>query len=104
MDWSDERATLLIFKLTLLSTVVVLLGAMFIPFNWILLVGGVLALISNTALFQVSLRILPPIIQMKLSMNLKSLKQYMKKGNPISTEKPETTMASITVFENQRLI
>lgn len=72
-----------------------------LPLNYIALLVGCTALVSKTALFKVTLAILPPIIMKKMNIQLQDLKSRLVKKKPIRN-KNDITIASITVYENQR--
>ncbi|KAJ3108366.1 hypothetical protein HDU97_001491 [Phlyctochytrium planicorne] len=98
LDWSDERETLMALKVAAGSAFAVVFLIWLIPFNVILLVGGVAAFFSNTAFFRAASTTLPPAIMKGLADRVDSIRE----GIAAARKSPEGSVVTVTIYENQR--
>jgi hypothetical protein len=91
LDWSDEQHTADVFKATVAGLVGTSLVLLFIPWNYIVLVGGLFAFVANTAVVQAAIDIVVPRVMVLLHVEaVKFQKRWLKRRMTEADAPPPT--------------
>lgn len=108
IDWTDERNTALVLQLTVLSTVIAILGYWFIPWRMVIMTMGLLAFLANTAVGLATQTLFIKYAQSNAIFVFSGLQRMLGDrlksiiGGDTATEGTPSTTVLIEVVENQR--
>ncbi|KAJ3153747.1 hypothetical protein HDU86_005080 [Geranomyces michiganensis] len=98
LDWSNEEETIHILKIAVGSMFGVIFVVRMIPFNYIMLLGGVAMFLQNTALFRAASTTLPPVLMKKLQNQVDNIRDAIRDARKAG----DGSTVTVTLFENQR--
>lgn len=98
LDWSNEEETIRILKVAVVSMFVVIFVVRVIPFNYLMLLGGVTVFLQNTALFRAASTTLPPVLIKKLQNQVDNVREAIREARKAG----DGSVVTVTLFENQR--
>ncbi|TPX59554.1 hypothetical protein PhCBS80983_g02436 [Powellomyces hirtus] len=98
LDWSNEEETIHILKMAVASMFGVIFVVRMIPFNYIMLLGGVAMFLQNTALFRAASTTLPPVLMKKLQIQVDNIREAIREARKAG----DGSTVTVTLFENQR--
>ncbi|KAJ3024352.1 hypothetical protein HKX48_000027 [Thoreauomyces humboldtii] len=98
LDWSNEEETIHVLKVAVASMFGVIVVVRMIPFNYIMLLGGVAVFLQNTALFRAASTTLPPVLMKKLQSQVDSIREAIREARKAG----DGSFVTVTLFENQR--
>jgi hypothetical protein len=98
IDWSSEEDTMQVLRFVVGSAVGVIITLHLIPFNLIMLVGGLAAFTSNTAIFKAASTTLPPVIIKHLHEKVAQIRD----GVVSARRGQDGSITTVQLYENQR--
>ncbi|KAJ3181740.1 hypothetical protein HDU87_000758 [Geranomyces variabilis] len=98
LDWSNEEQTIHILKIAVGSMFGVIFVVRMIPFNYLMLLGGVAMFLQNTALFRAASTTLPPVLMKKLQSQVDNIRDAIRDARKAG----DGSTVTVTLFENQR--
>ncbi|KAJ3156326.1 hypothetical protein HDU89_004108 [Geranomyces variabilis] len=98
LDWSNEEETIHILKIAVGSMFGVIFVVRMIPFNYLMLLGGVAMFLQNTALFRAASTTLPPVLMKKLQTQVDNIRDAIRDARKAG----DGSTVTVTLFENQR--
>ncbi|TPX60999.1 hypothetical protein SpCBS45565_g07362 [Spizellomyces sp. 'palustris'] len=98
LDWSNEEETIRLLKLAVASMFGVIFVVRVIPFNYLMLLGGVSVFLQNTALFRAASTTLPPVLIKKLQNQVDNIREAIREARRTG----DGSVVTVTLFENQR--
>ncbi|KAJ3414824.1 hypothetical protein HDV05_005981 [Chytridiales sp. JEL 0842] len=105
IDWSSEEDTMQVLRVVVGSAVGVVVTLHLIPFNYIMLLAGLAAFSSNTALFRAASTTLPPVIMRNLQDKVTQLKDGIlisSLSSGANSSKTSVNISTVQLYENQR--
>ncbi|ORY07830.1 Pex24p-domain-containing protein [Basidiobolus meristosporus CBS 931.73] len=98
INWSDEKETSYILRLTFASTVITLILLYLFPWNYLILAAGLLAFLANSSLFRAIVTIITPMVLTRFHTTFALASKVLKYGR----FDPGEDILDVVLFENQR--
>ncbi|KAI8824067.1 integral peroxisomal membrane peroxin-domain-containing protein [Fimicolochytrium jonesii] len=98
LDWSDEEETIRILKVAVGSMFGVIFVVRIIPFNYIMLLGGVGMFLQNTAIFRAASTTVPPVLMKKLQHQVDTVREAIREAR----KGADDGVVVVSLYENQR--